>query len=381
MKSARISALVLMLLSLALVAAFPGLAAEEPISIGADLELSGAISAAGLDCAKAAALAFEQVNARGGLLGRPVKLITFDNQSDPAEAMTGASKLITQDRVVALIGPVTSTNSLSAGPVAKDRGIPMITPAATNPKVTQVSEFIFRACFIDDFQGEVMAAFALRSLKVKRAAIFIDQSSDYSKGLARFFKQKFTALGGTIVTEQGFMPEDRDFTAQLRAAKAEKAQVIYAPCYYEPAGIITRQARQAKMMIPILGGDGWDFPNELTKAANPKDLNQIYYTNHYSSDATSPQNREFVKAYKARYGQVPTSLSALGYDAATLLIDAIRRAGNADPRSIREALASTPGFPGVTGRIRFDRSRNPIKSAVVVQLVNGVPQFKDEVEP
>lgn len=381
MKTTRTMILFVILMSLVLTVVLPSQAAGEPILIGANYEMSGAVAAAGTDCVKATVLAVEQANAKGGVLGRPLKLVTFDNQSDAAESLSGASQLVNKDKVVALLGPVTSTNSLSAGPVAKDKGIPMITPAATNPKVTQLSHCIFRACFIDDFQGEVMAAYAARNLKAKKAAILIDQSSDYSKGLARFFKQKFSAMGGIVLTEQGFMPEDDDFVSQLRRIRDAKVDVLYVPCYYQPAGYIVKQAREMKISIPILGGDGWDFPNELIKVAGTKPLNEVYYTNHYSADSSNAQNKEFVKAYKAKYGQLPTSLSALGYDAALLLIDAIRRAGNADPEQIRIALAKTSGFMGVTGRIRFDQNRNPIKSAVIVELVNGAPQFKDEVDP
>lgn len=382
MKNVRIKVLALLTFALVFAFAAPVFSAGEPILVGGNYEMSGSVAVYGLDCVRAATLAFEQVNAKGGILGgRPLKLVTYDNQSEASQAIVGATYLINQEKVVAMLGAATSSLSMSIGPVVKSKGIPMITPTGTNPKITQISDFIFRACFIDDFQGDVMAAYAYRNLRARRAAILIDQSSEYSKGLARYFKQRFTALKGTIVAEVGFLPEDRNFDAQLKQIRNAKADAIYAPVYYQPAGILVRQAREMNINLPILGGDGWDFPNELSLAASPKALNNIYYTNHYSTDSTSPQNKAFVQAYKARFGQSPSAIAALGYDAAMLLVDAFKRAGSTEPNEVREALAATTGYTGVTGTIRFDKDRNPIKSAVIMQLVNGVPQFKDEVEP
>jgi len=385
MKNMRIKVLALTIIALVFTTAIPAIpvySAGEPILVGGNYEMSGAVAAYGIDCVRAANLAFDQVNLQGGILdGRPLKLVTYDNQSDASQAISGITHLINQEKVVAVLGAATSSISMSIGPVIKSKGIPMITPTGTNPKITQISEFIFRACMIDDFQGEVMASYAYRNLRSRRAAILIDQSSEYSKGLARYFKQRFTALKGTVVAELGFLPDDRDFGALLKQARNAKADVIYAPVYYQSAGVIVRQAREEKMNMPILGGDGWDFPGELSLAASPKALNDIYYTNHYSSESTTPQNKAFVQAYKARYGQTPSGIAALGYDAAMLLVDAFKRAGTTNPNQVRKALAATTGFAGVTGTIRFDKDRNPIKSAVIMQLVNGVPRFKDEVEP
>ena len=382
MKNMRIKILALIIFAMVFTAVTPAFSAGEPILVGGNYEMSGSVAAYGMDCVRAANLAFEQVNAKGGILnGRPLKLVTYDNQSDASQAIVGTSYLINEEKVVAILGAATSSLSMSIGPVVKSREIPMITPTGTNPKITQISGFIFRACIIDDFQGDVMASYAYRNLRARRAAILIDQSSEYSKGLARYFKQRFTTLKGTIVAELGFLPEDRDFDPLLKQIRNSKADVIYAPIYYQSAGIIVRQAREAKMDLPILGGDGWDFPNELSLAASPKALNNIYYTNHYSADSTSPQNKAFVQAYKARYGQTPGGVAALGYDAAMLLVDAFKRANSTESNKVREALAATSGFSGVTGTIRFDKDRNPIKSAVIIQLINGVPNFKDEVEP
>lgn len=379
MKNARTLVLLLVVVSLVTALSLPGLAADT-IRIGTNYEMTGAVATFGTNCTNSARLAIEEANAKGGALGRKFELITFDNKSDAAEASTGAAKLIDQDKVVAILGSMTSTCCLSAGPVAQDKKIPMITPTGTNPRVTQVGDYIFRACFLDDFQGEVMAVFAYKNLKKKTAAILVDNASDYSKGLAKFFKQKFTSLGGKVLLEEGFMPEDKEFTAQLLKVKSSKAEVLFVPCYYQPAGLISKQAREMKINIPILGGDGWDS-TELVKTAGPKPLNNIFFSNHYSPDSTSKLNKDFVKTYTAKFGQPPDAFAALGYDAAWLIIDAIKRANSADPKLIRDALAKTTDFVGVAGPIRFDANRNPIKSAVIIELKNGVQRFKAEVQP
>lgn len=380
MKNARTLVLLMVVVSLVSVVSLPGLSAPATIRIGTNYEMTGAVATFGTNCVNSARLAIDQANANGGALGRKFELVLFDNKSDAAESSTGAAKLIDQDKVVAILGAMTSTNCLSAGPVAQDKKIPMITPTGTNPKVTMVGDYIFRACFLDDFQGEVMAAFAFKNLKAKTAAILVDNASDYSKGLAKFFKQKFTSLGGKVVIEEGFMPDDKEFTAQLLKVKAAKADVLFVPCYYQPAGLISKQAREMKIMIPILGGDGWDS-SELVKTAGAKPLNNIFFSNHYSPDSTSKLNKEYVKAYSERFGQAPDAFAALGYDAANLVIDAIKRAKSAEPKLIRDELAKTTSFVGVAGPIRFDQNRNPIKSAVIIELKDGVQRFKAEVKP
>ncbi|MGQ9780053.1 MAG: ABC transporter substrate-binding protein [Bacillota bacterium] len=358
-----------------------GLSAAEEILIGGNYELSGAVALFGQACNNAAKLAVDEVNAAGGVLGRKVRLISVDNKSEAEEAAKMATKLITQDKVVVVLGPVISTDCLAAAPICQEKGVPMITPTGTNPAITQVGNYIFRTCFIDDFQGTVMANFALRNLKAKTAAILFDNQSDYAKGLQKYFKETFTKGGGKIVAEEGFMPDDKDFRAILNRIRLKKPDVIYVPCYYQPAGLIAKQAREMKMNQPLLGADGWDQPEELPKIAGKEALNNVFFSNHFSPETKDPVAVKFIKAYKERYGITPDALAALGYDAAKLALDAIARAKSTEPAKIREALAATKGFRGVTGLITFDENRNPTKSAVVIEYVNGVQKYRATVNP
>jgi branched-chain amino acid transport system substrate-binding protein len=287
--------------------------------------------------------------------------------------------LLAQDKVAALLGPVISRDSLSAAPIAQDAGYIMITPTATNPDVTKTGKYIFRACFIDDFQGTVMANFALKNLKVKTAAIFLDNANDYSKGLAKFFKESFVRSGGTIVSEEAFIAGDKDFRTQLTKMKMKKPDIIYVPAYYQEDGLIAKQARELGIRAPILGGDGWDS-DQLVKIAGAGSLNGIYFSNHYSPENASPAALEFIKAYRDRYGTRPDALAALSYDSALILYQAIKLAGSTDTEKIREALVGLK-VNGVTGRISFDENRNPVKSAVVLELVNGSQVYKTTIEP
>ncbi|MGE5551715.1 MAG: ABC transporter substrate-binding protein [Bacteroidota bacterium] len=361
-------------------AVFSGCGGAKEILIGANYEISGAVATFGQACRNAAQLAIDEYNANGGLLGKQIKLIEADNKSDAAEAGNMATKLITQDKVVLILGPVTSSNCFSAAPICQDKGVPMITPTGTNPKVTTFGEYIFRACFIDDFQGTVMANFAIDTLNINTAAVLVDNQSDYAKGLANFFKQTFTERGGTIVAEEAFMPDDKDFRALLTKIKAKNPGLIYEPSYYQPLGLIAKQARELGMNMPILGGDGWDSP-ALIKIAGPKPLNNAFFSNHFSRDAENPKAAKFIEDYKARFGIEPDALAALGYDAALMALDAIERANSTNPKKIREALAATSGFEGVSGIITLDENRNPTKSAVVIELKDGVQNYKMTVNP
>ncbi|MGE5527766.1 MAG: ABC transporter substrate-binding protein [Patescibacteria group bacterium] len=358
-----------------------GLTAQDEILIGANYALSGAVALFGQACLNSAKMVYDEINANGGLLGKQIKLIAADNKSDAEESGRMATKLITQDNVVAILGPVTSTNCFAAAPICQEKGVLMITPTGTNVKVTQFGSFIFRACFIDDFQGEVMANFALKNLKAKKAAILFDNQSDYAKGLAVYFKKVFTAGKGKIVAEESFMPDDKDFRAVLNKIRLKKPDVIYVPCYYQPAGLIAKQAREMKMKQPLLGADGWDQVEELPKIAGKAALNKVYFSNHFSPESKNPLAVKYVKAYKELYGILPDALAALGYDAALLVADAIKRAGSTDHDKIRAAMASTKGFRGVAGTISMDENRNPTKAAVVIEYVNGVQKYVATVEP
>jgi branched-chain amino acid transport system substrate-binding protein len=324
-------------------------------------------------------MATAETNAEGGIDGRKVRILLEDDQSKPEEAATVVTKLLTRSKVVALIGEASSSRSLAAAPIAQSSGIPMVSPSSTNTQVTAVGDYIFRVCFIDPFQGAVMARFAASTLKVQKVAILYDLRNDYSVGLRQVFTATFKERGGTIVAEQSYSEGDSDFRAQLTQLKSAQPEAIYVPGYYTEVGIIARQARELGITVPLLGGDGWDSP-KLVEIGG-KAIEGSYLSNHYSVDDPSPRIRQFVQAYRARYDAVPDSLSALGYDAARLVFDAIRRAGSTDGAKIRDALAATREFQGVTGRITIDKDRNPVKPAVILKVQDGAFSWVETVEP
>lgn len=348
----------------------------DTIRIGVYGDTTGATSSFGQSTKNGIALAFEEINAGGGVNGKKLEMVFEDDQGTPEKAKTVISKLINQDKVVAVLGEVASSNSLAAAPVAQEAKIPMITPSSTNPKVTEVGDYISRVCFIDPFQGSVMAKFAFNTLNAKTAAILGDNSSDYSKGLTQFFEQEFTKLGGKIITKQTYAQKDQDFKAQLTQMRDQKPDVIYVPGYYGEVGIIARQARELGMNQPLLGGDGWDSP-ELWKLGGVS-LKPAYISNHYSADNPAPEIQNFVKNYQAKFNVAPDSLAALAYDSAKVLADAIKRAGGTDSAKLRDAINSTKNFAGVTGTITLDSNRNAVKSAVVLELNPAASKFDFE---
>jgi branched-chain amino acid transport system substrate-binding protein len=281
--------------------------------------------------------------------------------------------------VHALIGEVASSNSLAAAPKAQEAKVPMISPSSTNPAVTQVGDYIFRVCFIDPFQGEVMAKFASANLKAKRAAILYDFNSDYSRGLQQFFKRSFTQLGGQIVSEQSYTQGDRDFSGQLTAIRSANPDVVYVPGYYGEVGVIANQTKQLGIKAPLLGGDGWDAPQLWQLGGDA--LNGDYISNHYSVDDPSPAIQKFVAAYKQRYNIAPDALAALGYDAMKVLADSIKRAGTTESAKLRDAIAQTQNFPGVTGLITLDKDRNAVKPAVVLKLDKAKFVYETTIYP
>ena len=331
-------------------------------------DLSGRTSSFGQSTKNGVEMAADEINKAGGINGRTVRIITEDDQGEPNKAATVVTKLINQDKVQALLGEVASSNSLAAAPKAQEAKVPMISPSSTNPAVTQVGDYIFRVCFIDPFQGEVMAKFSANNLKAKRAAILYDFNSDYSRGLYQFFKRSFTSLGGQIVSEQSYTQGDRDFSGQLTAIRAANPDVIYVPGYYGEVGVISNQTKQLGIKAPLLGGDGWDAP-QLWQLGGAS-LNGNYISNHYSVDDPSPAIQKFVADYKARYNVLPDALAALGYDSMKVLADAVKRAGSTENVKLRDAIAQTKDFPGVTGKISIDKDRNAVKPAVVLKLEN-----------
>ncbi len=353
----------------------------DTIKVGVYGDTTGATSSFGQSTKNGIQLAFDEINAGGGVNGKKLEMIFEDDQGTPEKAKTVISKLINQDKVVAVLGEVASSNSLAAAPVAQEAKIPMITPSSTNPKVTEVGDYISRVCFIDPFQGSVMAKFAANTLKAKTAAILGDNSSDYSKGLTKFFEEEFTKLGGKVITKQTYAQKDQDFKAQLTQMRDQKPDVIYVPGYYGEVGIIAKQARELGMNQPLLGGDGWDSP-ELWKLGGAA-LKPAYISNHYSADNPAPEIQNFVKAYQAKFSVAPDSLAALAYDSAKVLADAIKRAGGTDSVKLKDAINATKDFKGVTGVISLDGSRNAVKSAVVLELNPAASKFdfKETIYP
>ncbi|PMQ00913.1 MAG: ethanolamine utilization protein EutJ [Dictyoglomus sp. NZ13-RE01] len=349
------------------------------IKVGAIFPITGPIATFGISSANGVKMAFDEVNAKGGVLGQKIELILEDDQYKAEEVANAAKKLIERDKVIAIIGEVASSMSLVLAPICQAAKVIMITPTSTNPKVTLVGDYIFRACFIDDFQGTVMANYVYKNMNKKTAAMFVAVTSDYSKGLAQFFKESFTKLGGKIVAEEYYSEGDSDFRAQLTKIKAANPEFVYLPGYYSDIGPILLQARELGITVPFGGGDGWDSPKLVETAG--KAAEGCVFSNHYSPESTDPKVKLFVKNYKERFKETPDALAALSYDAAMLLVDAIKRAQSTDPTKIRDALARTKIFTGVTGSMVFDKNRNPIKSAVIIEIKGGKQVYKATVKP
>ena len=325
-------------------------------------------------------LAVEEQNGAGGVKGKKIELVgPYDTAGKTSEAGNAVTRLITSDRVIAVLGEVASSLSLAGGRVAQQNGVPMITPSSTNAQVTQIGDMIFRVCFIDPYQGYVAAKFLAENLKQKKVAILYDQGQAYSVGLKDDFKKAFTELGGSITTEQAYTGGDQDFSAQLTTIGQTKPESIFVPGYYTDAGNIALQARKKGITVPLVGGDGWDS-SKLTEIGG-KAIEGSYYTNHYSHEEQRPEVQAFVKKYQAKFGGVPDGLAALGYDAAKLLFDAMGRASAWDGKSLAGAIAATKDFKGVTGNISIDPERNAIKSAVVLQIKEGKPSYVATIEP
>jgi branched-chain amino acid transport system substrate-binding protein len=340
--------------------------------------LTGGSASFGQSSHKGTALAFEELNSSGGVLGRKFKLITEDDQSAAGQPATIVRKLISQDKVVAVLGEVRSSATIEAAPICQENKIPLISPAATNPKVTEVGDYISRVCFIDPFQGTVMSKFAL-SKGWKKVAVLTDVKQDYSVGLAEFFTKGFTAGGGQIVKEQKYSTGDKDFKPQLTSIKATKPDAIFIPGYYGEVALIGKQARLLGIKVPLLGGDGWVGDSLLKVAGNS--LDGSFFSCHFSAEDKSPAVEEFVKKYKAKYNETPDDMAALGYDSAMILADAIKRAGTTDGEKLKDAIAGTKGFKGVTGVITLDAQRNASKPAVILSIGGGGFHFDQAVAP
>ena len=363
--------------------ASPSAAVGEVIVLGHVGSLSGNEATFGDSTDKGLKLAIEEANARGGVKGKRIELKTYDDQGKPEEAAIAATRLVVNDHASVLLGEVASRRSLAMAPIADENKVPMITPASTNPKVTKdgdrVRPYVFRVCFIDPFQGTVMARFARETLKLSRVAVLRDVGNDYSVGLADYFLTRFKELGGAIIDDQSYKAGDQDFKAQLTAIKGKKPDGIYIPGYYTDVALIARQARELGLRQPLMGGDGWDSAKLFEIGG--KALDGCYYSNHYSPDDPNPRIQEFVARYKAKFGAVPDTMAALGFDAGQIAVDAMTRARELTGPAIRDAIAATSGFQGVTGVITIDADHNAGKPAVVLAIQNGAAKWVATIHP
>lgn len=382
----KVVAIAMVALFMAGVVAGCGNSASKDIKIGVLNEMTGGNATMGTSAANGAKMAIKEANAKGGVLGKQIQAVVADNKSEPSESANAMTKLATQDKVVAVTGIFASSNAIAASSVAEASKLPFIAVGATNPKVTvdektgKVKDYTFRVCFIDPFQGTVGANFVLNTLKLKTAVMLVDNSSDYSKGLSAFFKEAYTKGGGSILAEEVYLQKDQDFKTILTKVKALNAEVIYVPGYYEEVGKIAKQARELGIMVPIVGGDGWDSP-KLVEIGTATALENTYFTNHYSVGDTSATSQAFVEAYKKEYGQVPDAMAVLGYDAANILIDAIKRANSVEPEKIREALAATKDYQAITGSTTLNATHDAVKNVVIIEMKDGKQVFKATVKP
>lgn len=358
----------------------------EPLKVAILAPLSGPVPTFGVMTRDGALLAIEEWNAKGGVLGRKIVPVVEDSQCTPDPAVNAANKVIDQDKVHYIVGEVCSKASIPISEIANSKKVVQVSPTSTNPDVTvgkdgKVKDYIFRACFIDPFQGTVGAKFALGTLKAKTAFIMLDQSNDYVKGLAEFFEKAFVAGGGKVVGKETYTSKDTDFSAILSKVAAAKPDLIYLPDYYNVVNLATKQAKEKGIKAPFMGGDGWDSSDLDLKAADGG-----YFTNHYSPEDTRPAVKEFVKAFGAKFkddkGQpkVPDALAALAYDATNILLTGIKNAGADDTTKVKNALGKTE-FIAVSGRIMFDKSHNPVKSATILAVKNGKVNFDSVVNP
>jgi branched-chain amino acid transport system substrate-binding protein len=352
----------------------------DTIKVGEFASLTGKEATFGTSSHEGTLLAIEQVNAAGGVLGKKIELITEDDQTKAGEPANAVNKLISKDGVVAVLGEVASSRSLEAAPICQQNKIPMISPASTNPTVTQQGDYIFRVCFNDKFQGGALANFASGTLNAKKVAILTDVKSDYSKGLAKNFKEKFTSNGGTIGVELDFNGGDKDFKGQLTAIKENAPDAIFLPGYYNDVALICIQAKQLGMNTPIFGGDGWESESLLSIGKDA--MEGHYFSTHCSADQGTPEMTAFVEAYKKRFnGKIPDAMAVLGYDSAMVLVDAIKRANTTESKALRDAIAATKEFAGASGKFSLNADRDADKALVFIQIKGGKFTYNATVKP
>jgi len=387
-----------LLLLLALIGTLSSCAKHEAeIKVGEFGSLTGSTATFGISSKNGIELFVDNLNAQGGIGGKKIHVLVEDDQSKPEEAATAVNKLIAQDGVVAMLGEVASSRSLAAAPICQNAAVPMISPSSTNPKVTDIGDNIFRVCYIDPFQGMVIAKFAKNTLHFTKAAVFRDNKNDYSVGLANYFTESFHAMGGVIVSDEAYSEGDQDFKAQLTNIKGKKPEFIFVPGYYTEVGLIARQARELGLTVPMLGGDGWVSDRLLEIAQDA--LNGSYFVNHYYENDPNPAVQSFVQSYKKRYNSTPDGLAALAYDAAGVLTHAMQELFEKDPKAfeslsgppnadqkaaraqLKDLIATTRDFPGVSGHISLDEHRNAVKPAVFLGIENHAYKFVATVEP
>jgi len=349
------------------------------IPVGVYGALTGDQAAFGTSTVQGVRIAAEEINAAGGILGKKIRLVVEDDQGRAEEAASVVTKLITSDNVVGLIGENSSNQSLAAAPIAQSNGVPMISPSSTNPAVTEKGEYIFRVCFTDPYQGTALAAFVRQNLKLETAAILQDQKNDYSVGLAAVFRKEFEAAGGKIVAQQSYSGGDSEFRPQLTTIKAASPQVLFIPGFYTDVGQIAIQARDLGLNVPLVGGDGWDSP--VVIQIGGKSIEGSYFSDHYFVGDTRPVVRKFVGEYQKRHGKKPEATAALGYDALHIFAAAAKRANSLDRKAIRDQIAATKDYDGVSGKISFGPDRNPIKPVAMIKIENGQMNFAGWVQP
>ena len=341
----------------------------DKVRIGVFMSLTGSTANFGISSTNGIKMAADEVNSAGGINGKQIDVLVQDDRSDASEAATIVTKFVTQDQVHAILGEVASSRSIAAAPIAQNAKIPMLTPSSTNPEVTKKGDYIFRSCFIDPVQGAAIAQFAAKTLGAKRAAIMVDRKNDYSTGLEKVINATFTKMGGQMVGTQSYQEGDQDFNAQLTDLKGKNPEVIFVPGYYNDVGLIAKQARDKGITVPLIGGDGWD--SAQLYAIGGAALNGSFFTNHYSPFDTDPKVQKFVNDYKSRYGSVPDALAATAYDAAKIMFDAIKRSNSLDGTAIRDSLAATKDYPGVTGNVTFNKDRDAVKPIVMIEIKDG----------
>ncbi|BCS81162.1 ABC transporter substrate-binding protein [Anaerocellum diazotrophicum] len=388
----RVVSLIVLLTFLLSIFAVSFASSKNVIKIGVDLELSQAVAQYGQKELEGIKLAIDEINQKGGISGKKIELVVIDNKSDKTEAQNVATKLAVRENVLAILGPATSGATKSAAVAATKHKVPIISPSATDDTVTvdektgKTKTYVFRTCFNDSFQGNVMANFALKTLKAKKAAIIYDATSDYSKGLFKNFKNTFVKNGGKVIAQEAFGKGEQDFSSIITKIRDKKPDVLFAPVYYDEAGLIIKQARELGMNIPILGADGFDDPKVVEKAGK-NNANNVFFSAHYSSQDTDAKVQEFIKKFKAKYKQEPNAFAALGYDLGYFIADALKRANlkfdslAKDRERLRIAIENTKNFVGVTGIININKYHNAEKSAVIIELKNGVQKFKQKLNP